>query len=768
MRTLRYVDPQTRENKTCTNPCPLSTDSSIPYQDFLFDDTLTITGIIITISEWRGDGPGLHLLQLLSSGAFASSVDALNAKSCFAPKASSSSRVGDWSALEVDTGIPATTQTVLVASADAGKPPSEAPSFTWMPYVSAFGDYEVNMLIPGCTRLANCDSRTSVKVTVFPGNGIDPVIKTISQKNTDDATALIYRGPILPSTPDFVTTITMTLADNPEGKGKNGKYELIADRIALDLKTPASSNGDGGNGLPTGSGSRNALGFLEWPFNHPVHDATKVLPNATETSADSIGFSIFQAGGSSTVRTVAHHSDGTIFVGGSFSIASGDASGAKNIVTFKNGKVSKLGGDGLDGTINAMLIEGSSLYVAGTFRDTASKSNGGSLRNVAVYNIEKSEWTSLGFGVNGPVNSLAFANGHLQLAGNFTTLLESSSSDEGYSTSGLAVWSPSSQGWVNNGGFLVGGLTFIGNGASSSQFIAGNIAASQAFGASGMVMLKNGGGDKPNITPLRLQLNAGSFSPSSPSSRRSLVARTPSWIPQLSQLWSRQESPQPAALPSPPQTPAPSVLAGTFWRNGSADEVVIIGGNFSFLPTGARLGSEEYQGLAVYDQAAAKLTSLAGAQINGTVRALLVQGNLLYVGGEFSVPNTDVNGFAVYDLANSKWDVNGIQALRPSSGSSVIVRSITKSNSRPNTIVVAGSFLQAGELRCEAICSLDTTLKQWNVLGSGIRGEVAAVTFAGVCNLLFSTSDRLFLFRTTRIYFWPLAPLRSRIALPLT
>jgi len=104
--------------------------------------------------------------------------------------------------------------------------------------------------------------------------------------------------------------------------------------------------------------------------------------------------------------------------------------------------------------------------------------------------------------------------------------------------------------------------------------------------------------------------------------------------------------------------------------------------------------------------------------------------NNLFVGGEFTLTGTDVNGFAIYDLATQRWDVANLQPLQSSSGRPV-VRSITTSTSKPDTVIVAGSFAQAGSLSCQSICSLQVGSKQWSGLGNGIRGEVAAIAYAG-------------------------------------
>lgn len=67
--TLSYIDPSTSANMTCLSTCPLSLDPSVPYQDFLFQGGgRSMTGFQLNMLAWKGDGPGLHLVQLLSDG----------------------------------------------------------------------------------------------------------------------------------------------------------------------------------------------------------------------------------------------------------------------------------------------------------------------------------------------------------------------------------------------------------------------------------------------------------------------------------------------------------------------------------------------------------------------------------------------------------------------------------------------------------------------------------------------------------------------------
>lgn len=739
VQTLHFVNPATGANQTCTDTCPLLTDPNVPYQDFLFDGPRDITGFLLSLAEWQGSGSGLHLLQLLSSGAFATSIDSDNGLSCFATTPSDTQRTGTWSEKDANTDIPGTIQAVLVSSVDVGTPPASGPTFTWMPYVSASGAYSVNMLVPGCSNFQDCGLRTSVKVTVFPGGGLPPTLLTVDQRNQQDSIVPIYTGPVLPSSDSFTMTVTMGLADQPAGTGQNGKYELVADRIQLVL-TSANITGttavNGTNGGAAGSGRR-VFGFLEWPLSA---SASGALTNGSVTALDTLGFSLLDGlGGGATltgspvVSAVAHHSSGLIFAGGNFKLSAGPASGASNIVAFRNGALTQLPESGLNGPVSALLIDGDKLFVAGSFTDTPSGSTQGKLKGLAMYDVAQNQWVALEGGVNGAVASLGLSNDQVLAAGNFTSLLSSSGSTVQSEAGGLAAWNASSGAWGSSGGFLIGSLSFVSNGPATKdvpQILSGHITASHQFGASGFVLLQNGDSDGvPEVTPLSLQVAPASTSPS--VTRRSHIRRSATgWFPKIGQLFKRQtpDATSLSPLPSAPPAPAPAVLAGAFWTNGTSKrDITVIGGNFSFTTS---TGSSA-QNLALYDADANEVSALAGNQVNGSVQALLVQGDELFVGGIFTVQGTPFVGFGLYQLAQQQWDTIGVQALTGRSGVPVVVRSITASPSQADTIIVAGSFTQAGGQPCQAICSFNTVTKQWSALGNGIQGEVAAIAYAG-------------------------------------
>ncbi|KAI9067122.1 hypothetical protein FKP32DRAFT_1588934 [Trametes sanguinea] len=760
VQQLTYLDPTDNQNKTCTDPCPLLTDPSVPYQDFLFDGDKDITGFQLTLSEWQGSGPGLHLLQLLSSGAFASAIDSQNGQSCFAPAPSNTSRTGDWKEADAVTTIPGTTQAILVSTVKVGTPSNDAPSFTWMPYVSASGEYDVNLLVPGCTDFQDCPLRTTVKVTVFPGGGQQPWVTTVSQQNTADAAQLIYRGPVVPTSPSFQMTVTLTLADDPAGNGQNGEYELVADRVQLILTSPnvtSSGNSSSAGGNSTAAAER-GFGFLEWPLSgSSTTSASNVIPTSAVTTLDNVGFDLLNAlGGASTVLSTSsapsiasavQHPSGAIFLGGQFSLSSGSASGASNIVMFKNGALVALPNGGLNGPVTSLAVNGDNVYVGGTFSDTAKASNS-ALKGIAAYSVSGNSWSALEGGVDGTVTSLDNSGSQILVAGNFTKLLTSSGSSDGQNAEGFAAWNTSSGAWANSGGFLIGSMTFVGNGTSSTpQFVAGNVATALRFGASGFVMLQNGPNGQPQVTPLGVDFNApvSANTTTVAKARRSHHRRSGAgWIPTLNVLnVFKRQTPSTttnlAPLPSPVPAPAPAVLAGAFWTNStSLKEVVVIGGNFSYTAGGLQAAN-----VAIYDDSSKTITPLRGNQPNGTVRSLLVKGDSLYVGGEFTVSGIEGSGFAVYDLANQRWDSTGLQPLQASSGATVTVRSITASPANDDVVIVGGSFAQAGSTACRAICSLDTTNKQWSALGNGIQGDVSAVAYTGNKELIAAGSIAL-------------------------
>lgn len=194
----------------------------------------------------------------------------------------------------------------------------------------------------------------------------------------------------------------------------------------------------------------------------------------------------------------------------------------------------------------------------------------------------------------------------------------------------------------------------------------------------------------------------------------------------LKHLFKRQQSSTPTQTPSQSGN-SPAVYAGAFWTNSSSgQQIVILGGNFSLPVFGGA------SGLAAYNIETGVLSPLPGSAVTGVVRALLVNGDTLYVGGQFTIQGSNLNGFAIYDLAGGLWAQDGLQPLLTSTGA-VSVRSLSLSEARSDTLIVAGAFENAGSFPCKAICALNVNSKQWTTLGNGLGGgQVSTLVLAGV------------------------------------
>ncbi|KZO95530.1 hypothetical protein CALVIDRAFT_499824 [Calocera viscosa TUFC12733] len=497
---LSYVDPVTNTTQNCTATCPLLTNSSIPYQDFIFSSTpsVTITGFQVTLNSWTGAGAGLHLLQLLSEGSFASFVPSLDTASCFSPGPTTVTQSGTWQELNVTTDTAGTVQPVLQATFPTGTAPTSSPSLDLSVYVSAVGYYTVYFVTPGCTQMQDCDLRTTVQASISPGNGVAPVTQEIDQRVTSDTVSTIYRGPIYPSTPSFSIPVSLRLSDTPAGQGSNGNYDIVADQVQFVLTaapngTYESVVGEGvpGYNLTTSFGIARGFGIFEWSLNGATANATGTLANGTETAVDGAGGAMyagilgvsntaFSGGsmssfGSNAITALAVGNDNQLFIGGSFSLA---AIGAHNIAMWNGTALVALPSGGMSGLVSAMVVDQSAgyLYVGGSFAGLQSGSSSG-YGGIALYDINKNQWSSMGGGVSGPVTDLAFDNGELIVVGNFTGVASNTESNlassAGTTTAGLAAWSTSSQSWVSSPiGSVVGNMTFA---SSDSEFFAGNI-----------------------------------------------------------------------------------------------------------------------------------------------------------------------------------------------------------------------------------------------------------------------------------------------------
>jgi len=230
-----YSDPNdpTSELRTCQWECPLSHNTSIPYQDFLFPNDTTATGFQININQWYGSGGGLHQVSLLSNGAYAFASEGANQGACTtgiaAQDSSSSSTSGTWSNITVSSSISGVSASALEATVPTSTAATDSPTLSFSPAISSQGQYEAYLLVPGCSATGTCASRTTVDVIVNPGPGQgSSTTTTIDQTNTANASPLVYSGPLTAG-----ATFEVRLSANPEGSGSGGNYQIVATKLQL-------------------------------------------------------------------------------------------------------------------------------------------------------------------------------------------------------------------------------------------------------------------------------------------------------------------------------------------------------------------------------------------------------------------------------------------------------------------------------------------------------------------------------------------------------
>jgi len=131
--------------------------------------------------------------------------------------------------------------------------------------------------------------------------------------------------------------------------------------------------------------------------------------NASTNSWSAVGGGVDDAYGSVNAIVI---SGSDVYVGGSFNSIGGVS--ARNIAKWNGNTWSALG-SGVGGTVSALATSGSALYVGGYFSTAGS----GNASNIAVWN--GCGWWALGSGTNSQVSAIAVSGSDVYVGGNFTT-----------------------------------------------------------------------------------------------------------------------------------------------------------------------------------------------------------------------------------------------------------------------------------------------------------------------------------------------------------
>ena len=631
---------------------------------------------------------------------------------------------------------------------------NDHPSVTFYPYVSASAIYDIYISIPGCTALGDCDARTGVDIEVNPVIGGLGFTSTISEKVQQDTQTLVYSGPVDGSSDSFTPTVVLSLSTEASAPSSGNTYTVVADSVVMYLTSigngtanssrtsGSAANGTSASNMTTTTGeSSSAFGVFEYvrSSNNTLNAATSVLNNSTETAITRLGMALDAAYNASSAPTrwsinaIATTAQ-TVYIAGDFAVASNYS----NVVSMdtSTGRSQSLAMMGLNGAVHAAVTINGQVYFGGEFTSTAS-SGGTQLNRLAKWDPSAETWSALGAGVNGPVTDLIVSPtsaSQLIVVGNFSSTASSDGSS--VTSGGYAVYDMSSSTWVSTG-LLYGNVTAAAaTSGNSSTYLAGRVRGSSLNPVNGLAMLSSGDGGAPTISNWpNVNFGAlGSAPPNASAQARRNVRKstfTHSLFSRFTDLSPRSRINLLATRASPPTipastAPAPAVLAGAFWTNSSSSnaEVTIIGGNFT-----STNGSTEIEGVAFYTQG----QGLTGPSppVQGSVRALNVIGDNVYIGGQGVNVSGVGSGLVVYNLNTRSWMTAGMSQLNIASGEQLVVNGIdTRGDTK--TVVVTGNFDSAGSLSCAAVCLWDATDAQWSTPGQGLQsGEVRAVDFGG-------------------------------------
>lgn len=376
-----------------------------------------------------------------------------------------------------------------------------------------------------------------------------------------------------------------------------------------------------------------------------------------------------------------------IYVAGNFS-----DSKIHHVMSITDGNVTAMPGSGLNSPVLAMATLDNFLYVGGRFTDTSDAGSTG-LQHVAAYSYSSKEWSALGAGLNGPVNSIWPVGLNASTAINETILAVSGDFDQiiafngnpAVSVAGFAIWVPSRKDWLQN--LNVTQMQFGGQLSSvashnNTLILAGDLATNGII-AGGAVSLLNP--DDLQLIPLSMKINHKNSST--------------------------------------------GLITGAY-DTSSNRNLTIYGGHFA----AAGSNGSTIENIAILNGTDEKISGLPqGVDSNSTFISMLVYNDTLYAGGNVTgnIGRTSLRGLVVYDLEKKEF----AQTQSAFSGWNVSVNAVVN---RPDSsdIYFGGNFEGVGQFPCNSVCYVDATTGEWDQPGSSLSGTVIDLHWASQKTLM--------------------------------
>ncbi|KAH7399606.1 cortical protein marker for cell polarity-domain-containing protein [Pyrenochaeta sp. MPI-SDFR-AT-0127] len=671
-----YVDPNGQQ-AFCDARCPLP-EGNTTAQDFTFVNVVGMNAFRVDISDWYGAGAGLNGIQLFQDAMYSYAVNDFNEPKGCGPTTSRSeaTSTGSWQITPSHNSYSQYLTTVL-----QGEPiDTNAATVTFFPDIKQSGNYSVTIYTPGCQGDGTCGSRGRVNVTATMGGKSEDTI--LWQTNTFDKYDEIYNGFI-----DATGGSRPQVVIRPAPQQGPTPLTMVAQRVRFTL-------------LKATSGNLN--GLFEYK---PGTQLDKI------DLADSV---INAAGASLTPREKAPitslATDGqNLYVGGNFSTDDG----RNNVFSVRQGSTepSSLPGNGLNSQVMTLFHNDSTLYVGGNFTNTKDN-NAQGLNGVAA--LTNNQWRPLGAGVDGVVlylvpfslNITANTPEQVLAVSGFFSRVNAFDNNPATRVVDFAVWVPSRGNWLHNLDFyslaMSGRLMTYADVPGSDRWFGGSV-SSGALLASGTAELKSDDDLALHAFPVDVQA-------------------------QQEQVTTRKR-----AIVEGQNMNTTGIRTGTFYKQNGMNKTILAG---HFATTGTD-GQNITNVLIIDGNDSDKVTGFGDElHANSTFAAVAVQDNVLYAGGMVTgqLNNNRVAGIVAYDLAGNKF--TSIQPP-PLQGVNVTVNAIAP---RPKSkdIYVAGQFLSAGALSCDAVCVWNTERSQWTRPGNDLSGEVSSLTWVADTKLLIA------------------------------
>lgn len=431
-----------------------------------------------------------------------------------------------------------------------------------------------------------------------------------------------------------------------------------------------------------------------------------------------------------TVSAIAVSGD-MVFVGGQFTaLGNGTPAGHIAIWNSSGGNWSTLASgtsNGVNGNVNAIALCGNDLYIGGNF---TALNDGTAANYVASWNLSTGSWSPLlsgtSNGVSAQVNALAVKDNNIFIGGKFTFLGNGTTS-----ANRIAIWNNSAHTWsvlpygtsngVNNdvssiavtGDYVYfgGSFTFLGDNSTFAKRIARWNTLSGSWSILPAELSDGTGGNILALAASGNDIYAGGYFTS--LGNGSAANRIAKWN-SASNSWS-------ALVGS-----AVNGLYSSVNAIASSGSNIYIGGDFTVLGDGIT----PVRNIAKWNGGWSQIGG-GNNGLPGPVNAISVSGSNVFMGGQFNY----LSDFATSANNIVKWNGSSWSVV-PCGSSNGVKGTVYSIAVNGNDVYVGGNFILFGdETSANRIAKWNSITNSWSALpcgsSNGVNGTVYAIAISG-------------------------------------